>query len=116
MSLPPMLFMKLLADRKLNPGGIELDVGAGDMNALLPLIAEDSFSALASAFPCLVGEDLARRIPPELLQALLDTGCRMLPEEMTHVSSEQTKPVLPPAVHWLTGDWYLCLLYTSRCV
>ena len=51
MNLPPMLFMKLLADRKLNPGGIELDVGAGDMNALLPLIAEDSFSALASAFP-----------------------------------------------------------------
>jgi len=102
-----MLFMKLLADRKLNPGGIELDVGAGDMNALLPLIAEDSFSALASAFPCLVGADLAKRIPPELLQALLDTGCRMLPEEMTHVSSEQTKPVLPPAVHWLTGDWYL---------
>lgn len=107
MNLPPMLFMKLLADRKLNPGGIELDVGAGDMNALLPLIAEDSFSALASAFPCLVGADFARRIPPELLQALLDTGCRMLPEEMTHVSSEQTKPVLPPAVHWLTGDWYL---------
>ena len=76
------------------------------LNALLPLIAEDSFSALASAFPCLVGADFARRIPPELLQALLDTGCRMLPEEMTHVSSEQTKPVLPPAVHWLTGDWY----------
>lgn len=107
MSISPLLFMKLLADRKLNPGGIELDIGAGDMNALPLLIEEDSFSALASAFPCLVGADLARRMPAELLKALLDAGCTMPPEEMTHFSSEQTKPVLPPAAHWLTGDWYL---------
>ncbi|MBK7423843.1 MAG: HDOD domain-containing protein [Propionivibrio sp.] len=106
MSLPPLLFMKLLADTKLNPGGLELDVGAGDMNALQQLFAEDSFTALASAFPCLVGDDLARRLPPELLETLLDAGCRMLPGEMTHFSSEQTKPVLPPAARWLSGDWY----------
>jgi EAL and modified HD-GYP domain-containing signal transduction protein len=107
MSTSPLLFMKLLADRTLNPGGIELDVGAGDMNALLPLIAEDSFLALSSAFPCLVNDDLGRRMPPELLEALLAAGCSTLPVEMTHFSSEQTKPVLPPAIHWLTGDWYL---------
>jgi len=107
MSISPLLFMKLLADRKLNPGGIELEVGTGDINALLLLIAENSFSTLSSAFPCLVSAQLARRLPPELLQALLDAGCRMLPEEMVHFSSEQTKPVLPPAAHWLSGDWYL---------
>lgn len=106
MSLSPLLFMKLVADRKLNPGGIELDVGAGNMNDLLMLIEEDRFIAFASAFPCLVGADLAGRIPPELLKALLDAGCTMPPEEMTHFSSEQTKPVLPAAARWLSGDWY----------
>lgn len=107
MSLSPLLFMTLVADRKLNPGGIELDVGAGNMNDLLLLIEDDSFFALASAFPCLVGADLAVRIPPELLKALLDAGCTMPPEEMIHFSNEQTKPVLPAAARWLSGDWYL---------
>jgi len=107
MSLPPLLFMKLLADRKLNPGGLELDAGAGDLDALRLLIAEERFYTLTAAFPCLVGADLARRLSPELLQALLDAGCRLLPGEMTHFSNEQTKPSLPPTVRWLTGDWYL---------
>ncbi|MFZ4539722.1 EAL and HDOD domain-containing protein, partial [Propionivibrio sp.] len=106
-SLAPYLFLHLLADRKLNPGAVKLDVGQGDMTALLPLIVNENLSAFATAFPCFVGDDLTRRLPPELLKALLDAGCRMLPEDAQHHSNEPTKPVLPPSAHWLSGNWYL---------
>ncbi len=103
----PLLFFNFLADRQLNPGAIELNPGQCEAHGLSYLIADDRFCALAAAIPCLVGDELAQRLPAELLQGLQDAGCRMIANKATHRSDAMTRPVLPPGADWLAGDWYL---------
>jgi len=107
MNLPPFLFFRLLADRKLNPGAVVLHAGEGDMDAMLPLFSDARFSALSASLPCLVDADLSKRLSPDLLTALQDANCQIMPEKVLHHSDEQTKPALPPTAQWLTGNWYL---------
>jgi len=107
MGLTPVVFLHLLADRRLNPGSVELRVGDGDLNDLLPLIADERFPAFVDEFPCLIAARCTKQFPPELLAALLVAGCELTPEGTIFRSDETTKPVLPPTAQWLTGDWYL---------
>lgn len=104
-----VLFLHLLADRKLEPGAVEFHVGAGDLSGLLPLITDERFSTFVEGFPCLIGATLANQIPAPLLTALEEAGCLLLEDGVLHHSDEATKPVLPLAAHWLTGDWYLAM-------
>ena len=107
MIVPPLLFLQLLANQKLDPGAVELQVGEGDRNSLLPLIADERFVAFAKLFPCVIEAVHAQSLPPEVLKAFQDAGCLTTPRESFHQSHEQTKPALPPNSEWLTGDWYL---------
>ena len=107
MSLAPLLFLNLMADRKLNPGAVELRIGEGNLSTLLALTEDENFSAFVAALPCFFSTELAARFPPELLKALQDAGCQLLQETKVHCSDEQTKPSLPPSADWLVGDWYL---------
>ncbi len=106
MSAQPFLFFSLLADRKFNPGAVEFILGEGDMNALLPLIADDRFSSFSASFPCFIDNDHGKRLPPELLESLVDSGCQILENGYSFHSDEQTKPELPSSAHWLSGNWY----------
>ena len=107
MSLAPLLFLNLMADRKFNPGAVELRISEGNLNTLLALTEEQSFSAFVAAFPSFFSAELAARLPPELLKTLQDAGCQRLQEKILHCSDEQTKPSLPSTADWLVGDWYL---------
>ena len=107
MSLPPFLFFRLLADRKLNPGAVVLHAGEGDLDAMLPLFADERFAALTASLPCFVDAGLSKRLAPDLLTALQDAKCQILTENELHHSDEQTKPALPPTAQWLSGNWYL---------
>lgn len=110
MSMPPLLSFVLMADQHLKPAAVELRVGDGSHQDLLPLIAHDSFSALAAGFPCLIRAELAQRLPAELLTALQQAGCQPVPDEQVCCADGQEKPVLPPATaRWLAGDWYMAL-------
>lgn len=106
MNLPPLLSFVLLADRSLNPAAVKLRVGDGDMDALLPLIEGEGFTTFSATLPCLFDESLAERLPPRLLIALQNAGCRILSDEQSCDSDEQRRPVLPTTAQWLTGDWY----------
>jgi hypothetical protein len=107
MSLTPVFFPDLLADRKLKPAAVELHFGEGDAQALLPLIEDKRFAAFAAALPCLIGADLAGRLSAPLLGALQSTGCRLLADDTTERYDAPVKPVPPPATRWLAGNWYL---------
>ena len=107
MSLAPLLFLRLMADRALNPGAIELHAGKGDLSALTALIEGENFSAFSKSFPCYFGTGLEERSPPELLQAFQNSGCHFIKAQVTHHSDEHTKPALPPTAEWLIGNWYL---------
>ena len=106
MSVQPLLFPHLLADQKLNPGALLLEIGEGDICALLPLFAKGSLSGFNDTFPCLKGPRLSEAMSPGLAKALLDAGCKFT-NELPHRSDERTKPVFPATAHWLIGDWYL---------
>jgi EAL and modified HD-GYP domain-containing signal transduction protein len=110
MSSAPLLHIKLAADRQLNPAAVVLELGPGDLDDLPALIADERFSAFAAACPCLLGTELAARLPVDLLDAMHASGYRTLSAGMAHEahgSDATTRPLLPPAAHWLTGDWYL---------
>ena len=105
MSPAPFLFFRLLADQKLQPAAVELQVAGGDMNALLPFVTADSFSSFASAIPCHITVDRARQMPYPVLQALTEAGC--LTTGKIQSSNDQKRPALSADANWLGGDWYL---------
>lgn len=107
MSIPPLLSLILVADNSLKPAGLYLGFGEGDANALLPLIEDNRFADLATAFPCLISENLARRLSPELLAVLQGKSCRIISDEQSCRSDDQDRPAFPPAAEWLLGNWYL---------
>jgi EAL and modified HD-GYP domain-containing signal transduction protein len=104
---PPLLFLHLVADRKLNPGAVLLGFAEGDTDLLLPQVMHEDFSALTAALPCLIKAEEEIRLSAGLRQNLQDAGCQWLPEDSLHDSDEQTKPAPPPPVTWISGDWYL---------
>jgi len=102
-----LLFLHLLADRKLNPGAVLLTFGSGDGDSLLPLLLDPDFVAFSATFPCLLDGDGVAPLSDNLRQTLLDQGCLLLPGDVFHHADGPGKPVLPPATQWLSGSWYL---------
>lgn len=109
MSIQPILLFQLLANRKLEPGAVLLQLGDGDYRMLTPLVADRRFMALIKSFPCIIEAEHANDLPSELLKALQDAGCRLTQRNALHVPPVNTKPSLPPNAEWLAGDWYLSL-------
>jgi EAL and modified HD-GYP domain-containing signal transduction protein len=105
--LPPLVFLHLLADRKLKPGAVLLDAGDDGADALLDLAAFPDFAAFAARFPCFIGAEAANRLPPAVLQALQDAGCGVLAAERCHHADDAGKPQLPEEALWLAGNWFL---------
>lgn len=107
MSLPPLLFLQLLADRQLQPAIFVLHLGTGEPEALASLIDDENFAFIAAAFPCLIDSESVEKISPELLKALYAKGCRRMPKDALHLSNATDKPELPLSARWLGGNWYL---------
>jgi EAL and modified HD-GYP domain-containing signal transduction protein len=105
--LPPLVFLHLLADRKLKPGAILLEAAADSETALAQLAGEPDFPAFASQFPCFISAATASALPPATVLSLQEAGCRLLAVEAAHRSDEPGKPVLPDEALWLNGNWYL---------
>ncbi len=107
MSTPAFLFLRVLADHKLNPAAAALQMSGGDLSELIPVVTDAGFCSFSAAFPCLIVTDLAARIPPELLDALEGAWCRVVPEGSIRDSDEDSKPLIPMSFSWLSGNWYL---------
>lgn len=102
----PILFLQLVADRKLAPGALTLTFSRHD-SAVLPLVVQSDFVTLAGEFPCLLRSAEAKRFAPELQAALQTAGCRLLADETVQRADSGLPPSLPTGVHWVIGDWYL---------
>ena len=108
MNLQPLLFIRLLADRQLNPCAASIHFADGDMQALPPLFATTAFSEFSKGFPCVIEHNAAKHFPDNLITAVLNTPCQILEEQdQPYQSDEQTKPTIPPAAHWISGNWCL---------
>lgn len=104
---PPLLLLRLLADRKLNPGALLLAFGDGDRDALVQLAAGAEFAALTASIPCLIEAADADRLSPDALESLQGSGCQRVAGASIFAANGQEKPVLPPDRTWLRGDWYM---------
>ena len=107
MSTQPILFFQLLANQKLDPGALLLQLSQGDHRALPPLIADHRFVTLAKSFPCVIDTEQANELSPDLLKAIQDAGCRLTQESALYTPPADTKPALALNAEWLAGDWYL---------
>jgi EAL and modified HD-GYP domain-containing signal transduction protein len=105
-SLTP-LFLHLLADRKLTAGGVRLIFSDESPDALSLIAGLPDFVKFAAAFTCLIAAGQAARLPAELLQTLLNAGCKILDDKLVHRSDAASKPVLPASALWLDGDWFM---------
>lgn len=104
---PPLLLLHLLADHKLNPGALLLAFGDGDGDALVPLLADAEFAALAASIPCLIESAGADRLSPAVLESLQASGCQQVAEASIFAANGQETAILPTDRTWLRGDWYL---------
>lgn len=104
---PPLLFLSLLADRKLNPGAVLLSFGAGDAELLLPQTEEPDFQALMAEFPCLISASTTQQLPAGVLQNLQNAGCQGVDDTALYHFDQPTTPQLPATAQWLSGNWYL---------
>lgn len=100
----PLIFLKVVADRRCKPAALLFDAGAGDKSALLPLLEGDTFRSLPAAFPCmypaLSGEALA--------QALGDAGFTPMPGgALFDAGGRFDALALPGEARWVGGDWCL---------
>jgi hypothetical protein len=102
----PILFLQLVADRKLAPGALALTFSRHD-DAVLPIVVQSDFVTLAAEFPCLLRSAEAQRFSPALQTALQTAGCRLLPDEAVQRADSSPPEHLPANAHWLAGDWYL---------
>lgn len=124
-----LVFLNLLADRKLKPAGVllrfnsefggssaaESDNNPGD--AFSTLASRPEFITFAAGFPCFIATADAQRLPPETLQAMQGAGCQVLADDIlvrasnpaAGITENRTPaaPALPPAALWLAGDWYM---------
>lgn len=107
---PLPIFLQLLADRKLQPGGVRLvfsKTSGDDVNATLSEnMDNDALTAFVTRFPCLIASGQAHQLQPQHLQALLDSGCHLLHDEAIQRVDTPQKPLLRNATLWLDGDWY----------
>jgi len=104
---PPLLFLDLLADRPLTPAAVLFRFSDGSLDSLLTLLMAPSCLALVEEFPSFVDSEEAHRLPPDSLQALLQTGVKLLPVDIVHLSEDLRTSVVPASAQWITGNWYL---------
>ncbi|WP_420473439.1 EAL and HDOD domain-containing protein [Noviherbaspirillum sp. ST9] len=100
----PLLSVEVLADRNRTPAALLLDLSPYSTEAFTPLVQAEDFRALASRFPCLVP---AARLEPTLEQALLDAGCRIVPDASIVRLAALPEEALPSEVEWIAGPWYM---------
>ena len=106
---PLPLFLQLLADSKLQPGGVRLVFSEPEGDALPPQTEHpdnDAFTAFAACFPCLIDSKEALKLHPLHLQALLGKGCQLPSSELIQRCDAPQKPVLSNKPLWLDGNWY----------
>lgn len=100
----PLLSVDVVSDRNRTPAALLLDFSIPATDAFMPLVQGEDFRALASRFPCIVR---ASALEPALEQAVLDAGCRIVPDESIIRLAALPEEALPPQAEWISGTWYM---------
>ena len=103
----PLLFLQFLAGKTLEPCGLLLDLGEGDVATILPLLKNSGFPELTRTLPCVIEPAVLERSVTDLFAVLFDAGCSMLPPGLVCRPLGQRPPVLAEGKTLLQGEWYL---------
>lgn len=99
----PLMFLKVLADLRCTPAALLFHAGPGERDALVPLIAGESFQALAPQFSCLYPAGL----DPVLASSLQAAGWKPLEKGELFITDQRSDAPNPAGTRWLGGDWCL---------
>lgn len=100
----PLIFLKVVADRRCQPAALLFDAGPGDAAALAPLFEGEALRTLAQGFQCLYPTATS----PTLARMLGRAGFRPVPErELCNFHVRFDAASLPEEARWVGGDWCL---------
>lgn len=102
----PVLF-HFLANRQGTPGAALLDFSDAAAQALHTLSTHPDLAAFAAGFPCLLACGQANGLAPDVLASLQATGCIVVNDASICMCNDAGKPLPPPGVVWIDGNWYL---------
>lgn len=103
-----LLMFELLADHGGKLAALRLDFAPPDPTQLLELASTAAYAELARQIPCLLDADSWPQLPPQLENALRDTGCEWVAPGAIHRTDTPPQPgTQPPSARWTAGRWYL---------
>lgn len=102
-----LVFIRLLADRALQPLGVQFRVGAEGITSFEALLAADLIKTLSGQCALLLSPLDAASLPPELLAKSQLAGCQVMDDSVLHVRHDAGIPDLLPSTQWIDGNWFL---------
>ena len=96
-----------LADRALQPLGVQFRVGAEGITSFEALLAADLIKTLSGQCALLLSPLDAASLPPELLAKSQLAGCQVMDDSVLHVRHDAGIPDLLPSTQWIDGNWFL---------
>ena len=101
------LHVQIAADRALRAAALVVHVDPADAEAQTSIFEAPAFSSLATMFPCLIRQASTLHFSTQSLAALAVSGARICPDHDFFHADSATRPVIPPGVQWVVGQWYL---------
>lgn len=101
-----LVFVHLLADRALQPLGVQLVVGPGCEASFEKVFSSDAFKAIITQCTCLISAVDCASIEPEILEKAIKAGLSLLPNDAI-CRFEQGTPGPAPGIEWIDGNWFM---------
>ncbi len=101
-----LIFVHLLADRALQPLGVQWVIEPGSEASFRSLVSSEMFKVLTSQGTCLISARDASHVPPELLEMAVQLGLTPMSDDAVCRCDDATPS--PSAVNqWIDGNWFL---------
>jgi EAL and modified HD-GYP domain-containing signal transduction protein len=104
---PLPVYLSLLADPKLALGALRLELAGPAADELAQMVAHPEFPEPIAKFPRVIVQSQADALPPQTLVALQAAGYQVALAAAVFRVESLTDLVLPAAVQWVDGPWFL---------
>ena len=101
------VFLHLLANPKLVPGALRLELGGEAADAVAQLISHPEFPEPISSLPRLISAKQSTLLQPDTLAALQAAGYKVVPDSVFFCTDNLSQKPVPTSAQWVDGLWYL---------
>ena len=104
---PLPVFLHLLADQKLVPGALRLELGGPAADPLAQMVAHPEFPEPIAHFTRVITQAQAALLPLDTQAALQAAGYQVVADAAVFYTSQMAGVVLPTGAKWVDGTWFL---------